>query len=154
MQVGISFIGNVIHFFQTYSCLLRFFQLHYLETQPISSTFSWLEWYFVVTSPSLSFSFFPYWNFQVLCLLSQCHWVQFICATTLLLFVPFVVMVIVVFWKTVSMKPSLSLFSKSFLSFSEYIPEPLRRGLIKISHLELSALKSLIVCLFSSLSLC
>lgn len=39
------------------------------------------------------------------------------------------------------------------VSFSDYIPEPWGRGLIKTSHLGLSVLKSLIVGLFSSLSL-
>lgn len=151
MQVAISFIGNVIHFFQTYSCLLRFFQPHYLETQPISCTFSWLEWNFVVTSPSLSFSFFLYWNFQVLCVLSQCHWVH-MCNNSVLVcsFCCYGSCCFLgdCFYETIFLS------FKSFLSFSEYIPEPWRRGLIKISHLELSALKSLIVCLFSSLSLC
>lgn len=119
MQVAISFIGNIIHFFQTYSCLLRFFQPHYLETQPISCTFSWLEWNFVVTSPSLSFSYF----FTEIFRYCVCYHsvIEFICATTLFLFVPFVVMVLVVFWKTVSMKPSLSLLNPFFPFLNIYL---------------------------------
>lgn len=79
---------------------------------------------------------------------------EFICASTLL-FVCFVVIDIVVFWKTASMTPSLVVFFFFHLSvsFSDYIPEPWSRGLIKTSHLGLSVLKSLIVGLFSSLSL-
>lgn len=134
-----------------------------LSSQILSTSLPWnsanFTYFFLVRmelSAHISFSvhFFFFTETFRYCV---CYYnvIEFICASSLL-FVCFVVIVIVVFWKTASMTPSLCVcfFFHLSVSFSDYVPEPWGRGLIKISHLGLSVLKSLIVGLFSSLSLC